>query len=365
MSSCNYYIPTNATIIPVDTRFTGDKTVFLPVASTVSGRILTIKDQYGTARISSFAIRTLGVDTIDATNLVYLIRSSLGSVTLFSDGLKTWQTLYTVDSLNALQSPFSPSSFSTLAVWLDAKDPWNQGPLSTVVQTDLPIWYDKSGGKRNPFLSSINGTMLRVSTLYSASFPGVSTFVVNFSSKTTHYAWDPSFFSTGDTGTTAFAVLQGFGQYNFTSGVTGISRSYGTDTTNAYNIYYAGSGGVYNNGNTAANFVVASFQWNPITSRSYYRFNGTPVGNLSFNLNSLAGSSQFYLGGSNLGAGQAFRAFGGSYGEFLYFNSPLPSSQVQVVEGYLAWKWGIQSYLNYNHPYRFITPSSYDVSSPA
>ncbi len=136
------------------------------------------------------------------------------------------------------------------------------------------------------------------------------------------------------------------------------------DTTLSYNMNYGNSGGNFNNGNSAATFCTTSFVWNPSTSRSFYRFNGNTIGAFVFNLSTLNVGTQFYLGGSVLGAGQAFRAFIGDYAEFIYYNSALPSSQIQIVEGYLAWKWGIESRLNSNHPYRFITPSSYDFSSP-
>jgi hypothetical protein len=38
--------------------------------------------------------------------------------------------------------------------------------------------------------------------------------------------------------------------------------------------------------------------------------------------------------------------------EFIAFNSNLPTATVQQIEGYLAWKWGVQSNLPVSHPYK-------------
>ena len=44
--------------------------------------------------------------------------------------------------------------------------------------------------------------------------------------------------------------------------------------------------------------------------------------------------------------------------EFLCFSTYLNTTQRQVVEGYLAWKWGIQSKLPVGHPYKNARPQS-------
>ena len=40
-----------------------------------------------------------------------------------------------------------------------------------------------------------------------------------------------------------------------------------------------------------------------------------------------------------------------SFGELIVFNDTSTISEYQTIEGYLAWKWGLQSNLPYNHPY--------------
>jgi hypothetical protein len=54
----------------------------------------------------------------------------------------------------------------------------------------------------------------------------------------------------------------------------------------------------------------------------------------------------------------AYGAFGMIVGEMLVFNSTHTTSQRENVEGYLAWKWGIQTTLPSNHPYLNSPPGT-------
>jgi hypothetical protein len=40
----------------------------------------------------------------------------------------------------------------------------------------------------------------------------------------------------------------------------------------------------------------------------------------------------------------------------IVYTSPLTTSQRQQVEGYLAWKWGLQTNLPSTHPYAKVRP---------
>lgn len=44
-------------------------------------------------------------------------------------------------------------------------------------------------------------------------------------------------------------------------------------------------------------------------------------------------------------------------GEIIVYNIVLPTAQIQQIEGYLAWKWGMQSSLPSTHPYYKFVPS--------
>ena len=55
---------------------------------------------------------------------------------------------------------------------------------------------------------------------------------------------------------------------------------------------------------------------------------------------------------------------GQDLGEFISFNQNLTSLQIFQIEGYLAWKWGLQSSLPATHPYKQFPPSSALPFSP-
>ena len=62
------------------------------------------------------------------------------------------------------------------------------------------------------------------------------------------------------------------------------------------------------------------------------------------------GSVTTYIGNTN--------AMGQDFGEFLSFNMELSLPQIYQIEGYLAYKWGLQASLPVTHPYYKFSPSS-------
>ena len=69
------------------------------------------------------------------------------------------------------------------------------------------------------------------------------------------------------------------------------------------------------------------------------------VNNFGGNLN------VFYIGTDSYG-----EFFSGNFHEHLQYNTYLTLNNIQMVEGYLAWKWSLQSSLNSSHPYRWTPP---------
>jgi len=68
---------------------------------------------------------------------------------------------------------------------------------------------------------------------------------------------------------------------------------------------------------------------------------------------SQAGSGYFYL--TDLAYG---RGWIGYYNEILLYGGPMNTATRQVLEGYLAWKWGRQADLPSDHPYKNAAPTS-------
>ena len=63
--------------------------------------------------------------------------------------------------------------------------------------------------------------------------------------------------------------------------------------------------------------------------------------------------TKYYIGTNQL-IGQTWN---GLVNEIIIFNRTLIQSEYQQIEGYLAWKWGLQSNLPANHPYVLFPPS--------
>jgi hypothetical protein len=69
--------------------------------------------------------------------------------------------------------------------------------------------------------------------------------------------------------------------------------------------------------------------------------------NIIYGLFSTSGTTTFALSSSFSG-----RYFIGNIQEVLVYTGPITTLQRQQVEGYLAWKWGLQANLPSNHPYK-------------
>jgi hypothetical protein len=250
-------------------------------------------------------------------------------------------------------SVFSPRSFSSLQLWLDASD------ISTVTLTSgrVTAWADKSGngynattrynGSNITYGAPINGvsTLTFVSTsisgTFSPSFTGSNTyafFVGNHETTTNTYARVLAMGVSGQTDFNNTLYTNAFTRNNGTTQIiaernSGVNAFVATTVTNtvpflasAYNI--PGSKGINANGGA-------------ITS------NAGPSG--PFNL------TNYVIGGATNNT--TTELFIGRIGEILVYTQPLSTQDRQTVEGYLAWKWGLQGSLPTTHPYRYNNPA--------
>lgn len=104
---------------------------------------------------------------------------------------------------------------------------------------------------------------------------------------------------------------------------------------------------VENSVTTNFNIIVAS-----IASGNQSIFNnGTLTSSNTVTMSSSAASDPLFIGG--FGNGESYL---GNLGEMLIFSRQLTTSERQKVEGYLAWKWGVQTSLPTNHPYYNARP---------
>jgi hypothetical protein len=146
-------INTNTALVQVDVQTT-TKTVTLPLASQFGGRLITIKDKFGTCSNYNITIETLGGNTIDGGGSSYVLSNNGAAVSLVSDGNSRWMTL------NSPSQPFTGSTIAlstgtTTVSTLGLFDP-GTGLLSNVQMSTgrLLIGGNEFGGGQSLFVST-------------------------------------------------------------------------------------------------------------------------------------------------------------------------------------------------------------------
>jgi hypothetical protein len=244
-----------------------------------------------------------------------------------------------------------PAAVRNLSLWYDASD------ASTITVTTsyvVSALNDKSG----------NGAALQQPT--SAAQPqyringlnGLSTLVFNGSSD---YLYRTSGFPTSSDFTIVFlGQMSGATSNNMLS-------DYSTGTSPASHAFFG------NNGTTPSLFANGSFVTStsvgttPFVSVATYS-NATHVGNIYNNgatspatgSNTASPTDASIEIGSFHGAGNYLT---GMLGEALVYSRVLTTAERQMLEGYLACKWGLQTNLPATHPYAASCPSAFTPAS--
>ena len=235
--------------------------------------------------------------------------------------------------MSARANPFfSPTQISGCQLWLDGADV-NGNRTAVANGTPVSTWADKSGNSTN---FTANGTPATYNT-------------TSRSLVFTNNRYDSSF-SANVTNETLFAVfLPSLNQsmYVLQSSLAG-GRGVGTYTS-------ASQYGIVNE----------DIAWGAVTSG----LNGTNSINIGVTLVSGRSNTQASVNGGSITAVTTVPAYSagttilgkdkanvypwrGNIYEVIAYNSVLLTSQIQQVEGYLAWKWGLQGSLPANHPYK-------------
>jgi hypothetical protein len=230
--------------------------------------------------------------------------------------------------------PFLPTNIAGCSMWLDAAD------TGSVVLSGSNVtqWSDKSGNGRNAVVSSTAYATYSNSGLYFANSLYTTTL------------------SASPTSETLFLVFN-----NTSSSNTGAII------------------GAYNGGREIANYdsnrtvgiVKAQIVWGP-----YANFPAFNAKYMAACIVSPTATKVIVNGGTSITTGSAItfssssntilgREAGVDFGvtgimhEVISFNSVLSDTQRQQVEGYLAWKWGLTSFLSVGHPFKYSAPSYY------
>jgi hypothetical protein len=272
---------------------------------------------------------------------------------------------YTIYATNTSSNPNTPFTDLTtipgLTNWYDASDLNGNGSIPTD-GTTVQTWVDKTTNQNHmiaqlPGTYATNsknglGTVTFANSWYrtvtaNAPYPLDVYVVVKLNSLTTAVDVIGTGSKTSDSfNSLTFNEYQNNGVSKWHNGSSGFSR-----TPNA----------IASTTETSTDFLL--MQWS-IANNSFYIYrNGVQIMNTNtYNWipptdQELRLGSRFYVNVGNL--------LQGSIAEVACFNHPLETTDRQRVEGYLAWKWGLNTSLQSNHPYYSAAPSIVSGIIPA
>jgi hypothetical protein len=275
-----------------------------------------------------------------------------GSSPILAPGQKA-QQLVTIPFTGSV---FTPLALTGCQLWLDAADTATTLGLTTA----MTQWTDKSGNGRN--LTPISG-----STLYtSGQYVQLNTSIMSVVSSVDllNVSWFVVVLSPNGSGNQpVFSALPASGgNYQSTNGF-----GFYVDGQSQYRVY-----GQYNNNTAGASITnAASLQnlsiiGNTIASSGLINtyINGAIQASAPTSATRTTPAAGFTIGGEGSTAALNTYTSACRIYEILVFNSVLTSTQRQQIEGYLAWKWGIQASLATNHLYYGSSPTVQKKAQP-
>ena len=237
-------------------------------------------------------------------------------------------------------SGFNPLNLGNCALWLDAADT----STLTLSGTNVTTWRDKSGNGYNLSQSSAGNR------------PTYSNGVVNFNAASSNSMSNTTTNVFGATGT-VFIVM------NIQS-TTSTMRPFSIGNGNTYITFDSAGAATAAYYNNTSGYFSASNQSAPTTGNRHirmvqrngsvvprYSVNGGTITNMEFADGVVSSTMHITVGTGGSFATTAFLT--GHIAEIIGYTSYLSDSDIRQVEGYLAWKWGLQT-----------TPASYSSFVP-
>jgi hypothetical protein len=223
---------------------------------------------------------------------------------------------------------FLPTSISGCAMWLDAAD---SASFTFSSGTTISQWNDKSGSANNFTVTTGTTTRITDGGFNVVNFPSSGSTMTSSSNITLTTNHSVFIVTKLISNTFGLGYLLSCASLKPSDNPQGLSGDYSIrynpslitpSTGNGGDIFFNNTGGYYANGTLSG----------VPTSTSYHMLNG-----------------RFSQGGTT----QIALSFGGVYGryfvgtvaEVIIFSQVLTTNQRQQIEGYLAWKWGLQARL--------------------
>lgn len=247
------------------------------------------------------------------------------------------------------------SGIAGLQVWYDGNDPNGNGVLPSAGAT-VSTWVDKSGNARNASLLTGAGTAtFSAGTYNSVAFGGGGLFGNSLSLGGTSPFTCLIVKSTATTDGNFRASVS----LNANGGTRpNVLMNYKAST----NFIWLSGGNAGNDGNTTTQsmalntrYVVANY-WSTTGSVGTTQINvdGTSYTASTASPAFLTTGATMYIGAAN----GPTEYWNGNIFEILVYNATLSTTDRQRLEGYLAWKWGVQTSLPAGHPFRNAAPTA-------
>jgi hypothetical protein len=236
---------------------------------------------------------------------------------------------------------FKPPNISNCSLWLDSSD---DSTITFSSGTTVSAWADKSGNGNNT-TSFTGGT--RSSSTSGIQGPICSGPITNSGSSTVNVFYVASKPYNG-TSYDNIIALNANTITNYYAAGTLFCCYYGSTSPGGY---YA-----YMNGNLSLSFNATTFGTPFIFNAYQFQSTGTTYGNgTNYGAVGTPGSTftytKYWIGTCTGGP-----AFVGNLYEVIVYKGQLSSTQRIWVEGYLAWKWGLQSSLPSTHQFKKYPP---------
>ena len=242
---------------------------------------------------------------------------------------------------------FTPLQIQTgsCQLWLDGADPAGTG-IVPANGTVLTSWIDKSGKSKNA--TGVNSPTVVTSGVNSLS-------VVSYNGSS--YSYSSIAAGSFSSGMVIFIVYKVNGAVTYCAPITRTigNMGYPIDQYNSVR-YMGGPGGIAGGGSSwshasATNttlFTQIILTSGNILSEYVNGTSATVTGAFPYSDT----ASFIYIGTRD----DKVTSFNGYMCEAIVYNAVFTTPQQQQVEGYLAWKWGLQANLPANHPYKSSTP---------
>ena len=316
----------------------------------------------GTVSLSAYNSANATPSTLMANNTaINNLKSSIAFVTLTFSNISSGINIlsfngttpgdgFLISQVKLIQSTYQPSNIPGLKLWLDANE------SSTFSTTSGKLtWTDKSGTNHNAVSNSTTTIVRNTSGAYpyvyfnAGNIANASLTISSLILNTFPLTYFCVFNNVGVTDSN-FLI------HSYFVNNTGIgSLQIYTNTANAIMINVAGGSShqLTTNSFSANAFHILTVQMNTAGSPNYIvRIDG--LSSLTIN------NSTFPTTGIvNSNGSQGIQSRGGTMyiaETLLYQSSLLTQAQYQQVEGYLAWKWGLQTNLPTTHPYYSSKP---------